>query len=216
MANSSTPSPRSNLSVGVSTLAALTAASGAHATIIDFNTPITSDDSTPGDVFWDVDGTGGNEVRFNNYIGAFNFKDIKFAGNGFSWVINATGDDNLQGLGSSVSVSVNPFRNYVVTVFISGNIHKSSDITSGVPTYAGFQFNPTGGMVLYGWANITLTTGGVGTFTINSWAYEDNGNTILTGATAVPEPSTYALGLGMLALGAAGLRRFRKARAVAV
>jgi hypothetical protein len=49
---------------------------------------------------------------------------------------------------------------------------------------------------------------------LEGWAYDDSGDQIAAGDTGgVPEPSTMALaGLGALALGAAGLRRWRAAR----
>lgn len=65
---------------------------------------------------------------------------------------------------------------------------------------------------LYGWASVTLSTGGFsGIVTINNWAYEDSGAGINMGA--IPESSDVALGLGGLALGAVGLRSWRKNKA---
>ena len=67
---------------------------------------------------------------------------------------------------------------------------------------------------LYGWARTTLNDDGsfdgVSNFTIHEWAYEDSGSSILVGAggAVIPEPTSASLGL--LALGAAGLRRWRK------
>jgi hypothetical protein len=51
-----------------------------------------------------------------------------------------------------------------------------------------------------------------------SWAYDTSGAQIAAGQleSAVPEPDAFALtGLGALALGAAGLRRWRAARKAA-
>ncbi len=68
----------------------------------------------------------------------------------------------------------------------------------------------------YGWVELsmtmTATTGPV--VTLGRWAYDDSGNMLAAGDTgAVPEPSSPVLsGLGTLALGAAGLRRWRSAR----
>ena len=84
------------------------------------------------------------------------------------------------------------------------------------PAYIGFNFNYRG-TTYYAWANVTLTTGGrYGTFTVNSWSCSSNdaftvGTIDNTDYFAVPEPAEAALGLGALALGAAGLRRWRKA-----
>ena len=49
--------------------------------------------------------------------------------------------------------------------------------------------------------------------TIHDWAYDDTGAVLPAGV--VPEPASTGMGLGALALGAAGLRRWRKTRKVA-
>ena len=46
--------------------------------------------------------------------------------------------------------------------------------------------------------------------TIHDWAYDDTGAVLPAGV--VPEPASTGMGLGALALGAAGLRRWRKTR----
>jgi hypothetical protein len=85
--------------------------------------------------------------------------------------------------------------------------------TDGVQGYIGFRFDAGNGIgTTYGWAEATLSSGGTrGLLTIGDWAYTDDGSSIAVGA--IPEPSSYALGLGALALGAAGVRRWRKAKA---
>jgi len=83
--------------------------------------------------------------------------------------------------------------------------------------YALFRFRGTSSAPWeYGWLqlshSISNTTGP--DVTLEGWAYDDTGAPIAAGDTGgVPEPSTMALaGLGALALGAAGLRRWRAAR----
>ncbi len=91
--------------------------------------------------------------------------------------------------------------------------------------YALFRFNPGAGM-LYGWVelsgSVTAANSSLPSFgpslTIEGWAYDTTGAPIHAGDTgsAVPEPGTFAgTGLAALALGAAGMRRWRAARRLA-
>jgi hypothetical protein len=72
----------------------------------------------------------------------------------------------------------------------------------------GFRFlNEATGATNYGY--LTLTSGGSNGFplTINSWSFENTGGAI----TVVPEPSTTALlTIAALALGAVGVRKWRR------
>ena len=78
--------------------------------------------------------------------------------------------------------------------------------------FAGFTFTGADAQTHYGWVrlNITPYTSGY-QITVRDFAYESQPNTaILTGAgIAVPEP-TAACALGVLALGAVGVRPRRK------
>jgi hypothetical protein len=68
----------------------------------------------------------------------------------------------------------------------------------------------------YGWGELSLANpGGNAQATLVQYAYDDTGAMIAAGDTgaAVPEPNAFALtGLGALALGARGIRRWRAAR----
>jgi hypothetical protein len=81
--------------------------------------------------------------------------------------------------------------------------------------YALFHFQDSGND-RYGWIQLSNAVfagpPGLGpNVTLEGWAYDDSGSQI--GAGDIPEPSTMALaGLGALALGATGLRRWRAAR----
>ncbi len=86
--------------------------------------------------------------------------------------------------------------------------------------YALFEFNPGTGP-RYGWIELSgSVTNAYGTsnaygpsVTVEGWAYDTTPNEQLP-AGFVPEPGTFALtGLAALALGAAGMRRWRAAKA---
>ena len=213
----SSPTSNKTLAAGSASIAALLSASAANATIIYFNpeTKITSGNSAAGDVYWNIDGVGGYEAVLTNSGGDYFPKNLLSDNNDF-YVISDKG--NLLGLAASESISNGRvFGSSVYSLFYNAQLSYVANIYSGVSTYIGFRFNPSGTEVLYGWANVTLTDGGsYGTFVINEWAYDDSGSSIQAGQTsAVPEPATYALGLGALALGAAGLRRWRKQKKAA-
>ncbi len=196
----------------------MASATGAQAAIQYFTTTITSDSSTPGNVAWNIDGLGAVEANLNNTVngGSIYIKNITVgSAAGFGVVTN--GFNLIPGLASNQPIgSADNFSSSVDSVFYGGGLFSVSNISSVVATYIGFKFNPEG-TELYGWANVTFTQeGNWGTITITEWAYDDTGASILTGATgAIPEPANFAVGLGALALGAAGLRRRRRARAVA-
>ena len=79
---------------------------------------------------------------------------------------------------------------------------------SSVPQYLGVQFTANS-QTFYGWvglSNLGDPASSTSTGTVTGYAYDDTGAAILAGATAVPEPA----GLGLLAVGAAGLLRRRK------
>lgn len=85
------------------------------------------------------------------------------------------------------------------------------NMTDETPLNFGFRFSTDGGTnVHYGWGTL-LKSAANDTLTITRWGYETTPNTPIV----VPEPSQLALGLGALAMGAAGLRRWRKAKQAA-
>jgi hypothetical protein len=75
-----------------------------------------------------------------------------------------------------------------------------------------FQFNPTGTQTDYGWIHLNgLCNCGMDTEVVE-FAYDDAGNLLATGQST-PEPATmFPTGFAALALGATGIRRWRKAR----
>ncbi len=72
---------------------------------------------------------------------------------------------------------------------------------------AGLRFENAMSTSLYGWVKLDVANDG-SSITILGHAYEDSGNSIVAGA--IPEPSQVATGLGLLALGAAGIRESRR------
>jgi hypothetical protein len=87
--------------------------------------------------------------------------------------------------------------------------------------YLPFEFKDSsqGNLMLYGWVDISLnntdfsTRPGGPILTIWRYAYDDIGNQIVMGQTTVPEPaSTSLMALGALALGARGVRAWRKSK----
>lgn len=80
-----------------------------------------------------------------------------------------------------------------------------------------FQDSTAGNALRYGWIDITLANNDLNTggdypaMTINAWAYDTTGAQL--GMGLVPEPSSVSLlALGALALGAKGVRSWRKKR----
>lgn len=84
--------------------------------------------------------------------------------------------------------------------------------------YLGIKFTnePASFSINYGW--IQLTTGSTTGFpaTIIGYAFDNTGAALTAGQTAaVPEPATtVVLGLGALALGASGVRRWRRGKSI--
>lgn len=87
------------------------------------------------------------------------------------------------------------------------------NFTIGQSAYAGFRFT-NGSTTNYGWVELTILPNHNGVL-LSQWAYEDTGANIIVAAGAVPEPAEAAGALGLLALGAAGLRRYRARRSAA-
>ena len=96
------------------------------------------------------------------------------------------------------------------SVVNSAGVYNVDGFSNDVSGYIGFAFDDAG-TTYYGWAELTLSAQtSSGQVTVHRWAYEDSGASIQVGA--VPESRHAAVGLGALALGAAGLRRWRRER----
>ncbi len=90
------------------------------------------------------------------------------------------------------------------------NVQSSASILAGGTHYIAMRFEDGTAAINNAWIKITTTAGTGFPATIDEWAYAPVGEAFLVGQTAaVPEASAPALGL--LALGAAGMRRRRRA-----
>ncbi|MEM0965135.1 MAG: hypothetical protein AAGJ81_03145 [Verrucomicrobiota bacterium] len=88
---------------------------------------------------------------------------------------------------------------------------ESAGFSIGQSSLIGFRFDISGN-THYGWLRLEPTAGPVGRgITISEAYYESTPDTPIA-AGAIPEPANAAVGLGLLALGAAGLRRWRRDR----
>ena len=105
------------------------------------------------------------------------------------------------------------------STFVSGAAAAPAFRVTGTE-FMGLEFiNDTTGALDYGWVEYTTTATKGFPATIIGYAYDNAGGSILAGqilSSPVPEPGTdAALGLGALALGAAGVRRWRQNKQVA-
>ncbi|HWL14313.1 MAG TPA: hypothetical protein VNR00_01835 [Opitutus sp.] len=205
---------------GAATLLTLFAASESHGEIVtntSLNLPsITVNFARQLPTDWNIDGEGSAEVQFyaSTYNAEFYFKRTL---NSFGFV-GAPGNSDLRNLSllpSPETVSASQAFFNAATI-ASGNVFKdAAGFVSGQGGYIGFRFKPDDTM-FYGWAAVTITPGFSGSFTLHEWAYDNTGASIHVGqtaASAIPEPADVAVGLGALALGAAGLMRWRSRKA---
>ncbi len=213
---------------GAGSLVALVTAANASANIIvfddsldSFSGNVTNGADAPWNGDWNVDGSGGREFRFsfNNPITASSPAYMLLAPNGAGNGIATGAGGKLLALSNGPGQMVGTNLNFKSTNSISSLLYSyaqnsislyfknATGFTFGNTSYLGFQFNPSGSLTLYGWAEVTFTADNQGSITVHRWAYDDSGAAIQVGA--VPEPAAAATGLGLLALGAAGLRRKR-------
>ncbi|MFK5948581.1 MAG: hypothetical protein QM500_07410 [Methylococcales bacterium] len=189
-----------------------------------------------GQVFWDIDSDGNNDLNFYRDVGALDLNmdtNDPFAGalNGRGLVqSNGMGGDQMQNLATGFIVgptltaayqwgaSQQASRTMVNTTGTAlGADMAGGGWAAGGGQYFGFRFSRAG-QTHYGWAEINFDLGGApGGVHITRWAWENQPNTaiaVVVAAVAKPIPtlSIPALGLSILALGAAGIRRMRKAK----
>ena len=99
---------------------------------------------------------------------------------------------------------------------INYNNGNNANWAAGTSGYLGLRLDAGGGDYNYGWAQISYNANS--SMTLHDFAYEQTVNTAILagdmGATAVPEPSTYA-GLAGLLAGCAALFKRRRIRVAA-
>ena len=189
--------------------------------IIASNLPL-SPPATDGDTNWDVDADGTNDFTLGFFASSSaNFLDFDDT-NGGRLVV----PDNMSYLGiaklnegfsvgnsslmNGFKFHTNPqYDNTIINSFSIGSAAQEGGWQMGDTGYFGFKFTTNGGAdTHYGWGEMS-TEVGVSNFTVVRAYYESTPDTAIQ-VGAVPEPATVGLGLGALALGAAGLRRMRQ------
>ncbi len=218
-----TPPSTATRAISATAIASLIGAGAANARIYHFTDSFTVGNGLLSQS-WNIDGVGDAEARVvlnPNHASFGRYVNLSSFYNGFGVIGFATSESFGYSIlkfpasafvGGSISSGF-VFGN-VSNILKNGNIGNAIGFSSGEAGYIGFQFVNEHSVTCYGWAEVVLTEGGMsGTMTITQWAFEDNGAGIAVGA--VPEPSTTAAGLGALALGAAGLRRWRKQKKAA-
>lgn len=148
----------------------------------------------------------GTDVRLTFTFGSDLVPTVYNSGFNMSALVSGGYVANLAG-GTTISSGLPGFvESNQLRINYSGN--NNANWSAGTTGFVGFKFqnNTT---PLLGWAEITYNNDR--TLTLSGFAYESSGGSILAGAGAIPEPSTYALlGLGVLVAGSAALYRRRQ------
>jgi hypothetical protein len=133
------------------------------------------------------------------------------SGLGFYW--NAPRPASHAGVATTSTSNV--YASLAAGAVVGPNSFYTSNIQGTNPTYRttgthilGFKFlNEQTGVVNYGYLTMSTSSSTGFPATITGWSFENNGTAI----TVVPEPSTTALlSVAALALGAAGVRKWRR------
>jgi len=155
----------------------------------------------------DLDGDLANDFRvgvFAFYYGSFIGGDVRALQSGGAVARNGTPARQFAS-GSTIGASADfDFDRAALFDYSGGSFNSNFGWnTNGSVGFAGVKFDDR-----YGWIQIEVTA--ANHMVVVDWAYESEaGKSIKAGAT-VPEPSAGALtGLGLLALGAEGVRRQR-------
>jgi hypothetical protein len=161
-------------------------------------------------------GVGGHEQYFR--MVSFEGGNLSFAKSGSHLRVFSSGQ-TWNGAGGGAEGLVASRR------FNTAGTMRTGGTGSVTNEYAMFRFSNGSGGYNYGWLNFSvLVSPGIGfsgtlgpNVTLYSFAYDTDGVALAAGSQEpVPEPSNFALtGLGALALGAVGVRRWRAAKRTA-
>jgi hypothetical protein len=213
---------------GLAALLSIGAGGSAHAAVVQsttVNAPFRPP-SAAGTINWDVDNDGTadfglvnsftyaaffNDLAGGRVVGATTVSNDRFKKLNSGFVVSS----GMTGYGFLTSAQQGPTVTYG-TGFI-GIDAGNQGWSVGDTGFIGFKFTANSGAdTHYGWAEITIDgtgSGGSGYIINEAWYNSTPGGAIAVGA--IPEPTTAAAGLGALALGAAGLRRWRKQKQAA-
>ncbi|WOO39890.1 PEP-CTERM sorting domain-containing protein [Rubellicoccus peritrichatus] len=208
--------------VTISSLLAASSASGVVHIISGSPIMVTATGNDSESIQWDIDNNGVDEGRVfaqafsDTYSGDYSaYAGFQTSMGRLKFAVIDTGTKTNEDLAPvSANGKVGP-TNYI----FGSNPSPSFTTISSNQGAVNFEFIPkTNGLIgfsflrdgntHYGWADVSWNTTGSteATLTVNEWAWND----VADAATPVPEPASIATGLGVLALGAAGLRRWRK------
>lgn len=130
------------------------------------------------------------------------------------WGVTTGNNTSRLGTGATIDSSLNWSPTNGFTYFSRTNWTYSASTpwatrTNNTQGFGAFRFDYSyaPGTYYYGWAQLTYNNGNQHSLTLENFAWNDTANQAITTA-AVPEPA----GLGLLALGAAGVAAIRRAR----
>jgi len=169
---------------------------------------------------WDIAGTGNVNFTFvqdNGSVGVDLIANQYLANfNCFAYDRRAEGEIHpyVFQFGQTVSALLPThaaFQHTNVPAILTVGGAASSPLAFGTQ-FIGFEFcdGPDPFDRLYGWASITIASQSI---TINDWVYNNTPRAaVQVGVIPVPEPAQAATGLGLLALGAAGVSAYQRRR----
>ena len=193
-----------------------------------------SSPSTNATINWDIDNDGTDEFRFRfsvitSYTSYYTYLFFEDLGNGraayqdggnYREVQKLTAGAKLGTASDSLNFNIPAVQNRILasaysgTSLTVGNGFRNAGWSLGDTGYFGFKFIKDGN-THYGWAEMTISNSTTQATINEAWYNNTPDEAVTVGSTAVPEPAEVGLGLGALALGAAGLRRMRQKRKAA-